>query len=205
MSQASKIRDYLAKLPTTNEDGFIPLDIDKMASDLNTTRKRLLPMMSNLVSRGLWDWEKNDEGRIIGFKNLRPLKDLRRREAKQEAARAGTVKEAIADMTRRIVSTPEIDRLSEAKSAMQRFVEQFPGVVDEAKAAAALHIDPEKAEAYANEGMALLARNRHLERRNSELVRRVRELERENGYLKQKNDEKLREGLVNAGVVHAHD
>lgn len=201
MSTSSRITEYLSALPP-GEGDYVPLDITKMATDLGMDRNRVASHLSSMVSAGRLVWHKDESSppRILGFSDLVVAGGNGRRKAKAQANTPDAPKPV-----RRLVTTPELDKISEAKSAMSEFVRQFPGLVDEARIEGAIQYDAEKAPIYATEGVALLERNRWLETRNRELSERVRTLERENGYLKIKQDAKLREGLVSAGVVHSED
>jgi hypothetical protein len=205
MSTASKIRDYLTSLPP-GEDDYVPLDMDKMATSLGVARAKLGSHMSAMVSTGKLEVVHDDKAppgggrpRIIGFRNL----VMPGKRGPKPKSQNGAVAEARVERpVRRTLATPELDRVAEARSAMTNFVSQFPGLIDEARANEAIRIDPEKAEQYANEGIALVERVRWLENRNRELREQVNNLERELGYKKAKNNEQLREALVTAGVAH---
>lgn len=205
MSTSSRITEYLSALPPGESD-YVPLDITKMAKDLGMDRNRVASHLSSMVSAGRLVWHKDQSSppRILGFSDLVVDSGNGRKKAKAQAQQASHNPDGPKPV-RRLVTTPELDKISEAKSAMSEFVRQFPGLVDEARIEGAIKYDAEKAPVYASEGVALLERNRWLETRNRELAERVRTLERENGYLKIKQDAKLREGLVSAGVVHSED
>lgn len=207
MSTASKIREYLSSLPQGEED-YTPLDVEAMAQSLGVARQKLSSHMAAMAATGRLEMVHADKAppeggrpRVIGFRNL-IFPNKRGLKPKQQGAKPNGVEQAGARPVRKLVQTPELDRVFEARSTMGEFVSQFPGLVDEARANAAIRIDPEKAEQYANEGIAVIERNRWLENRNKELRDRVTELERELGYKRAKNDVQLREALVTAGVTH---
>lgn len=203
MSTASKIREYLSSLPQGEED-YTPLDMEAMAQSLGVARQKLSSHMAAMAATGKLEMVHADKAppeggrpRVIGFRNI----IFPGKRGPQPKKKNG-VEQVEARPVRKLVQTPELDRVFEARSAMGEFVSQFPGLVDEARANAAIRIDPEKAEQYANEGIAVIERNRWLENRNKELRDRVTELERELGYKRAKNDVQLREALVTAGVTH---
>lgn len=199
MSRAQQIRDYLNRLPRNQEDTYVPLDFDDMVRSIGVGRDTLVKQMSGFVHLGKLEWVKDDSGRVIGFNNLNF--DKKRRVAQPQAMRApgGQVEPR---PLRRIVPTPELDRVYAVRSAMNAFVEQFAGMVDEARLREAMKVDTDKASEYVAEGVSLMERNRFLEERNRELNHRVEELERENGYLKKRNNNELRGALQAVGVTH---
>lgn len=210
MSKSSQIMEYLDNLPA--EGDWVPLDLDAATQKLSMTRPKLVSWLSAFQSQGKIELVKDGEqrtARVMGFRNLnwKAKRPRKRKEVTKPALAevAALTKESQPQPIRRLVQTPELDRLFSARSAMSEFVSHFPGLVDEARAQAAIHVDPEKAEVYANEGMSLIERNQRLEVRNRELSARVTELERELGYKRLANNKQLREGLVSAGVVHSSD
>lgn len=221
MSRSQQMFDYMSKLQPEGGADFIALDPGKMAQELKINREDTVKLLSAWNSTGRIELVKdNQHGRtspIIGFRNLVPAGHKRtkpRPERPSERAMRLVAKDegrihedgsVAPPKPRRLVQTPELDRLHEASSAMDQFVSQFPGVVDEARARQAIRIDPDKAEAYATEGLALLARNEKLEARMREVSRRNQELERELGYKRTKENTQLREALTTAGVVHSTD
>ena len=200
VSTASKITNYLSGLKP-GED-YVPLDLDQAAKDLGIPRARLGSHVSAMGSKGRLEFVKDDKSRIIGFKNLITT-DRRKQRATRKSNGSAPVEEP--RPTRRLVQTPELDRVYEARSAMFAFVEQFAGMVDQERAEAALRLDPDKVDAYVREGMSLIDRNRWLENRNRELRDELASATRELGFLKAKKDESLRTALVSAGVAHAEE
>lgn len=98
---------------------------------------------------------------------------------------------------------PELERLAEARTAMRRFVDAFPGVVDAARAEAAIKVDPEKAEVYAREGLAVLDRLRWYEEHYRETKAQLRQTQRELTYLRDvKHNPQIKQALASAGVTH---
>ncbi len=227
MSIAGKIRAYLAdemKKGQPNDEGWYPLDMDKMAKDLGLPRPKLGSHVSAIASKGSLKLikDKNAEGmrgnpaqgHIVGFSDFDAI-DHRLAgtpPVPKERTLMGSIRAAVAKAeappeprpSRRLVPTPNLDRIWEAQSAMAKFVEQFPGLVDEARARASIQIDPNRVEDYANEGMSLLSRNAYLEERNRELGERVRTLERELGFKRAKSDQQLQGALRDSGVLVAH-
>lgn len=217
MSIASKIMDYMAALPPSEDGDYIPLDQAVMADAIGMPVGRLRNHMSAMAANGRWEWVKSynpSKGKdtVIGFKNLRPpdgkappkMKLLKERHKKRVAAVKGEP-EPIKRI--RPVETPELDRLLEARTAMDRFVAEFPGMVDEARAREALRVDASKTEAYVAEGLSLLDRNRWLESQLHEVREKYATEHRELEYLRLKHNKQLQETLVTAGVSHSdpHD
>lgn len=211
MSQAQKIRDYIAKRQP-NEDGFIPLDLDEMGKALGSTRAKVGSHLAAMAAVGkltVVHAEKSPPGggrkpvigiRPIALGDRRSPKNRKPQHAKQTPSVAAAQPEP--RVIRRFVQTPELDRVAEARDAMSEFVRQFPGMVDEARATEAIRIDESKAEVYVNEGLSLIQRNVYLEQQNRDLRDRNRELERELGYKRLANNKELRAGLASAGVTH---
>ena len=207
MSRSQQMFDYMSQLQPGAED-YVPLDPTRMAEDLKMDRVKMVSQLSTWNSIGRVELVKDGShgrtSKIIGFRNLRgPGKPG------PKAKKAGQPKVVAEERQpeprpiRRLVQTPELDRIMSARSAMEEFVSQFPGIVDEARAKQAITIDPEKAEAYVNEGLNILQRNERLEAHNRELRARVNELERELGYKRTANNKELRQALVTAGVIHS--
>lgn len=205
MSIASKIRDYLVALPPG--EGYTPFDLDKMAEDMKIPRRRLSSHVSAMVVKGKIEAVRDENRHLIGFTKVhtedrRATNSGPRRKPKASKTNVVIRVEQPERPVRRLVQTPELDRVHEARSAMAEFVKSFPGIVDEARATGSIRIDPEKAQVYAQEGLSLLERNQWLESRNRELRERNAQLERELGYKKAKDNQELRTALVTAGVVH---
>lgn len=224
MSKASEIIKYMQSLPA-NEEGWVPLDQQKMADAIGMPVGRLRNHMSAMAANKRWEWVKQrseEHGRdlVVGFTNLNPPSKFfdnadgrmgrPRKQSEQKPKKAKTngaaPEPAVPQPERRIlraVPTPELERIYGARSAMARFVADFPGIVDEARAQAAVRIDEAKAEAYAHEGMALLERNAWLEDRYRVTRAELAEARRELEYLRLKGNKQLQEGLASAGVTHS--
>lgn len=209
MSLAARIFDYMGKIEP-NDDGWCPLDLGSMADVLGMPIKALRNHMSAAASKGRWVWVKDDNNRVIGFKDFAPPKRThgglsvipRSKKKKKNGAAVAETKPA-AQMRRRLIEAPHLERIAEARSAMAEFVRQFPGVINEQRAGAAIEYDTENAEQYIEEGLSLLERARWLEERNAELAAENAQLKRENDYFRKKEDPKFKEALATAGVVHA--
>lgn len=203
MSKASQIINYMQAEAKHAKDDYVPLDLNEMAKQLNSTRERLVSNMSSMVHSGRFDWAKDDEGKIIGYRNL-IVGDRRKRAVRLSLAKTnGNPQPAPQPIVRKVVQTPELDRVFQARSAMHEFVDQFPGLVDRARLEQSMQYDPDKLDAYVGEGISLIERNRWLEKRNAELSSQLNEAVRERDYLRTKNDSRLQEGLASAGVTHA--
>lgn len=203
MSQVQKIRDYLSTLKPVADLDYIPVDYGDVAKVVNSTRDKVSSHMGAMAHAGKIELVHGEAGpqggrpRVIGFRNMvtsNPKPKL-----------VKTDKAAAPPVIRRLVQTPELDRIVEARQAMAEFARQFPGLVDEARAAEAIRIDESKIGTYLDEGLTLIERNRALEQSNRELRARVSELERELGYKRMRTDSQLREALSTAGVAHASD
>jgi hypothetical protein len=207
MSIPNTIYEYLIKLPPGDGD-FTPIDLDQMASDLHKTRNSLYAHLRTLEQKGRAEWVRHSRpggGRpeIVGFRNL-SAKGNNNVKMPEVAAEAAPVEKPYIVSSRKMVPTPELDKLGEARSAMAAFVQQFPGLIDEARLTASLRIDPSKAEVFANEGLNLLERNAWLEQRYRDAIRRATDAERELGYLRTKNNEQVRTAMRDAGVLVEH-
>lgn len=205
MSKASQIINYMQAEAKNAKDDYVPLDLSEMAKQLNSTRDRLVSNMSSMVHHGRFEWAKDDEGKIIGYRNL-IIGDRRKRAVRMALAKQNgqpPVQTAPQPVVRKVVQTPELDRVFQARSAMHSFVDQFPGLVDRARMEQSMQFDPDKLDEYVNEGISLIERNRWLEKRNADLSAQLNEAVRERDYLRTKNDSRLKEGLVSAGVAHA--
>lgn len=204
MSQAQKIREFLAKQPTKEDLDYIPIDLNEVANAVGSTRAKVASHIAAMANIGRLEAVHGTPpptgGRppIVGFRNL----DMKGKAKSGSRPRLVPVPSGPRP-TRRLVQTPELDLLLEARTAMQNFVAQFEGMVDEARAREAIRVDPAKAEAYVNEGLSVIERNMYLEQSNRELRDRVNSLERELGYKKLQRDKTLREALVNSGVAHS--
>lgn len=204
MSVSQKIREYIAKQPQPDDLDYVPIDLNKVAEAVGSSRTKVSSHMAAMASVGRLETVHGQPpptgGRppIVGYRNLNM-------EGKKPAKKQITsIAPAVAEPkpVRKLVQTPELDRVSAARSAMAEFVKQFGGMVDEARAAEAISIDPTKADAYVEEGLSLIQRNAYLEQRNRELHERVTQLDRELGFLRLSKNSELREGLKTAGVTH---
>lgn len=199
--------DYMRQLQPGENGDFIPLDPTKMAQELKMDRTKMVKQLSTWNSTGrvelVKDGEHGKTSKIIGFRGLAGPGKPGPKVVKGAPKVAVAAEKPEPRPVRRLVQTPELDRIMSARSAMQQFVAQFPGLVDEARARQAITIDSDKTEAYVDEGLSIMERNVWLEDRNRQLRERVTELERELGYRRTANDKELRKALETAGVVHS--
>lgn len=181
---------------TPDEDGWIATTSADLASAMNRDAGTVSKMLGSLQGHGNVETRKNEDGRVMAVRVLkqprsygvgdRALKVVRSRE-KREDRKGDSTKGRVFGQP---MATPNVDKYAKAKEAYDTVVPSLGEYV----------VAEFKEHPLAEEALAL-------KRYNTALIsqlQQLRDLKREVNYLRKVNDDRLRTGLKQAGVLVEH-
>lgn len=179
-----------------SEDGWIVTTSTDLAGAMQRDPGTVSKMLGSLQSHGNVETRKNEEGRVVAVRVLkqpraygagdRSLKVVRNR-AKSDDRKSGGNTGRVFGQT---MPTPNVDKYAKAKEAYENVV---PSLGDYVIAEFKEHPLAEEALALKRHNTALISQ-----------LQQLRDLEREVNYLRKVNDDRLRDGLKQAGVLVEH-
>ena len=178
-----------------DDEGWIVATSADLAGAIERDPGTVSKMLGSLQTHGNVETRKNEEGRVVAVRVLkqpraygssdRTLKVVRNRE-KSEHKSGGNSGRVFGQA----MPTPNVDKYAKAKEAYEHMM---PSLGDYVTAEFKEHPLAEEALALKKHNTALVSQ-----------LQQLRDLEREVNYLRKVNDDRLRNGLKQAGVLVEH-
>lgn len=184
---------------TPEADGWVVITTAELAQKMSRPATTISKMLGSLQEHGNVETRKDADGRVEAVKVVRAPRSYKgsgnnRLSVVRSAKKDGASSPASSRRFGANMHTPNVDEYAKAKEAYEKVVPQLGTYVS-----ASFREQP-----LAEEALALKKHNAALISQLQELRERHAQLERDAAYLRKVNDERLRKGLAEAGVLVEH-
>jgi DNA-binding MarR family transcriptional regulator len=193
MSIRSELFGQLAS-KSTGADGWITVSSAALAEELGRNATTVSKMLGSLADHGNIETRKDTDGRVEAVRILREPRSYRGSSNRSSNVVSMPQRKSAPRRFGENTRTPNVDEYAKAKEAYEKVVPQL-GVYVSASF---------KEQPLAEEALALKKHNEALLSQLQQLREQHSKLERDAAYLRKVNDDRLRKGLSEAGVLVEH-